>query len=171
MMAQFYLKGIYMKKSVSLVIVLALISFLYAANSNQNSLSSAQEKSIKNEILKVHKNMQKAAESLNADELFKYVLDVNDVIIENGELRPTRKEAYENTKQGFAVIKAISYNYKHININVISPTAAVLTGSGTTTATVQGDFKIDLDFVESIVFALRDGQWKVINAHRSSSSM
>ncbi|MBN2591680.1 MAG: nuclear transport factor 2 family protein [Sedimentisphaerales bacterium] len=160
-----------MKKIVSLIIVLTFISILWAANSNQSGISPAQQKAIENDILKVHKNMQKAAESLNADELFKYVLDVNDVIIENGELRPTRKEAYENTKQGLEAIKAISYNYKHINVIVISQTAAVLTGSGTTTATFSGDLKIEVDFVESIVYAFRDGQWKVINAHRSSSSM
>ncbi len=158
-----------MKKIVSLVIVLTFISILWASNSNQSGVSPAQQKSIENEILKVHKNIQKAGESLNADELFKYVLDVNDVIIENGEIRPTKKDAYENTKQGFQAIKAISYNYKHINVIVISQTAAVSTGSGTTTATFSGDLKIDVDFVESMVYAFRDGQWKVINAHRSSN--
>ncbi len=158
-----------MKKIVSAIVILLCVSVLLAANSNQNVISPAQQKSIEKEILKVHENMKKAGESLNTDELFKYVLDVNDVIIENGELRSTRKEAYENTKQGFAAIKAISYNYKHINVIVISQTAAVLTGSGTTTATFSSNLKIDVDFVESIVYAFRDGQWKVINAHRSSN--
>ena len=160
-----------MKKIVSTIVIFLCVSVLLAANSNKNDVSPAQTKSIEKEILKVHKNMQKAAESLNADELFKYVLDVNDVIIENGEIRPTKKDAYENTKQGFEAIKAITYNYKHINVIVISQTAAVLTGSGTTTATFSSDLKIDIDFVESIVYAFRDGQWKVINAHRSSSNM
>lgn len=160
-----------MKKIYSIIIVFAFISVLWAANSNQNGVSPTQQKAIEKEILKVHENMQKAAESLNADELFKYVLDVNDVIIESGEIRSTRKEAYENTKQGFQVLGAMSYNYKHINIIVISPTAAILTGSGTTTVTLSGDLKINLDFAESIVYVLRDGQWKVINAHRSSSNM
>ena len=95
----------------------------------------------------------------------------NDVIIENGEIRPTRKDAYESTKQGFQALKAISYAYSHININVISPTVALLTGSGATTATFSDDLKITINFVESIVFVLRDGQWKVIQAHRSSSNI
>ncbi len=158
-----------MKKIVSVILTLISVSVLLASNSTQNGISPAQQKSIEKEILKVHENMKKAAESLNTDELFKYVLDVNDVIIESGELRSTRKEAYDNTKQGFGALQAISYNYKHINVIVTSPTTALLTGSGTTTATLNGDLKIDLDFAESIVYVLRDGQWKVINAHRSSN--
>ncbi len=160
-----------MKKTASIIIVLTFVSLLWAAKSNQNDITPAQQKSIEKEILKVHEDMTKAAEKLDADALFKYVLDVNDVIIENGDLRSTRKDAYDNTKQGFQALKAISYTYNHKNINVISPTVALLTGSGTTTATFSDDLKISIDFVETIVFVLRDGQWKVIHAHRSSSNI
>ncbi len=160
-----------MKKTTSIIIVLTLASLLLAASSNQNAISSAQQKAIEKEILKVHDEMKTAAEKLDADALFKYVLDVNDVIIENGELRPTRKDALESTKQGFQQLKALSYAYNHQNINIISPTAAVLTGTGTTTATFSDGLKITMSFAETIVFVNRDGQWKVIQAHRSSSNL
>jgi len=158
-----------MKKIVSVIVILFCVSVLLAANSNKNDISPAQTKSIEKEILKVHENMKKAAESRNADELFKYVLDVNDVIIENGEMRSTRKEAYDITKQGLEAIQGISYKYDHKNVIVTSPTTALLTGTGTTTATLPGGLEISLDFAESMVYVLRDGQWKVVNGHRSSN--
>ena len=159
-----------MKKTISIVIVLTSVSLLWAARSNQNAISSAQQKAIEKEILKVHDEMKTAAEKLDADALFKYVLDVNDVIIESGELRPTRKDALESTKQDFQQLKSLSYTYNHQNINIISPTAAVFTGTGTTTATFS-DLKMTLGFAETIVFVNRDGQWKVIHAHRSSTNL
>jgi hypothetical protein len=159
-----------MKKLFISILVLVSIFLLCAAKSNQNDISNAQKKSIEKEILKVHEEMKKAGEKLDADTLFKYVLDTNDVIIETGELRNTRKEAYEITKQGFQRIKALSYNYSHKNTNVISPTIALFTGSGTTTATFEDGLNITIKFAETIVFVLRDSQWKVLHAHRSSTT-
>ena len=84
-------------------------------------------------------------------------------------MRSTRKEAYDITKQGLEAIEGISYNYDHMNVIVTSPTTALLTGTGTTTAKLSGDLEISLDFAESMVYVLRDGQWKVVNGHRSSN--
>ncbi|MBN1974156.1 MAG: nuclear transport factor 2 family protein [Sedimentisphaerales bacterium] len=159
-----------MKKVFSTILILTLVSVLFAARSNPGDISPAQQKTIKNEILKVHDEMKKAGESLNADELFKYVLDVNDVIIENGVLRATRKTALDITKDGFQGIKELTYTYNHKNINVISPTAALWTGTGATNIVLEDGRKITSDFAETIVFVQRDGRWKVLHAHRSSAN-
>jgi len=153
-----------MKKLISIIIILTCVSFLLAAKSNQNVISPAQQKSIEKEILKAQEEMQKAANNFNADELFKFVLDVNDVIIENGELRATRKAALDITKDGFKGIKELTYTYNHKNINVISPTAALWTGTGTTNIVLEDGRKITSDFAETVVFVLRDGYWKVLHA-------
>ncbi len=152
----------------SLAILIIITGLSLAAVSSKNDASPAQQKNIAAEVLKVHEEMKKAAENLDADALFKFVLDVNDVIIENGVLRSTWKNASDATRQGFQGIKELSYSYNHTNINVISPEAALWTGSGTTTAALADGRKITIDFAESIVFVLRDGQWKVLHAHRSS---
>ena len=157
-----------MKKFFILIIALTSMLVLCAARSNQNDISAAQKNSIEKEILKVHEEMKKAGEKFDADELFKYVLDVNDVIIENGVQRSTWKNAYDATRQGFQGINELSYTYKHTKINVISTTVALWTGSGTTTATLTDGRKLTIDFAETIIFMLRDGQWKVLHAHRSS---
>jgi hypothetical protein len=159
-----------MKKLFISILILVSIFLLCAARSNQNDITTAQKNSIEKEISKVHEEMKKAGEKLDADTLFKYVLDTNDVIIETGEIRATRKEAYESTKQGFQRIKSLSYTYSHNNINVLSPAVALFTGSGTTTATFEDGLNITIKFAETIIFVLRDGQWKVLHAHRSSTT-
>jgi hypothetical protein len=157
-----------MKKIAISVLVVIVVCLSLAARSNQNVISPVQQKNIGSEILKVHQEMKKAAESLDADALFTHVLDVNDVIIENGALRSTLKNAYDVTKQGFQGIKELSYTYNHTNINVISQTTVLWTGNGTTTAMLTDGRKITIDFAETIVFILSDGRWKVLHAHRSS---
>lgn len=157
-----------MKKVFISIFVLASITVLGCNRSNQDSVSPAHQKNIEGEILKVQIEMKTAAEKFDVDKLYKFVLDVNNVIIENGVLRSTWKNAYDTTKQGFQGIKELSYTYNHTNINVISPTAAIWTGSGLTNATLTDGRKITKDFAETIVFVLRDGNWKVLHAHRSS---
>jgi hypothetical protein len=159
-----------MKKLTISILVLVSIFLLCAAKANQNDISTAQKNSIEGEILKVQVEMKTAAEKLDADTLYKYVLDTNNVIIENGVLRSTRKNAYDTTKQGFQGIKELSYTYNHTNINVISPTTALWTGSGTSTATLTDGRKLTIDFAETIVFVMRESQWKVFHAHRSSTT-
>jgi hypothetical protein len=157
-----------MKKIFISIIVLSSITVLSIARSNQNAISPAQKKNIEGEILKAQVEMKRAAEKLDADTLYKFVLDVNNVIIENGILKSTWKNAYDTTKQGFQGIKELSYTYNHTNINVISPITAIWTGSGLTNATLTDGRKITIDFAETIVFVLQDGNWKVLHAHRSS---
>ena len=88
-----------MKKTASIFITLTIVSLLWANGINQNSISSTQRTIIEKEILKVHERMKDAAETFNAEALYEYVLDSNDVIIENGLLRQNREEAFEITKQ------------------------------------------------------------------------
>ena len=157
-----------MNKTAIIALIIAGVSLFLAAMENHSDFSPAQQKTIQNEILKVQEKMKTAAESLDVDELYKHVLDVNDVIIENGELRNTRKEALGITKQGFQGIRELTYTYKHKNIAVLSPGNALWTGTGTTTVILEDGREITRDFAETLVFILRNGQWKVLHAHRSS---
>jgi hypothetical protein len=157
-----------MRKVFISIFVLTGITVLCIARSNQDAVSHVQQKNIEGEILKAQVEMKKAAEKLDADALYKFVLDINNVIIENGVLRSTWKNAYDITKKGFQGIKELSYTYNHTNINVISPTTALWTGSGLTDMTLTDGRKITIDFAETIIFVLRDGHWKVLHAHRSS---
>ena len=157
-----------MKIVLKFILVLICISAVWAAQDNRTNLEPDQQEAIKKAILQVHSEMKTAAENFNADELFKYVLDVNDVIIENGGLRPTRKEALDITRQGLQGIKKLSYTYNHKNIIVISPNTALWTGIGTTNVVLDDGRNFINDFAETMIFVLQEGQWKVLHAHRST---
>ena len=124
---------------------------------------------IEKAILKVHSAMKKAAERLDTDTLYSYVLDTNKgSIIENGNLFLTRRDSYESTKKGLQKFKGISYSYNQEHITVISPTVALWVGEGTSTVTIKDGRKFSGPFAESIVFVKKDGKWKVLHAHRSA---
>jgi hypothetical protein len=166
----FYLlwQGVIMKKIASIIVVLTFVSLLYAASFNPKNITTAQHASIEKEILKVQEEMKKAAENFDAEALFEHVLDSNDVIIENGLLRHTRKDALDITKQNLQGITELTYSYNHKNISVISSTTALWTGQGTTKIILEDGRNIINNFAESIVFVLQDGRWQVLHAHRSA---
>ena len=157
-----------MKKIVSAFFLFLYCTIMLTACSNQSNISAMQAKTIEKAILKAQEDMKNAAENFDADALFKYVLDVNDVIIENGLLRKTRKEALDITKQNLQGIQKLTYSYSHKNINVLSSTTALWTGIGTSKAVLNDGRELTIDFTESIFFVLQNGQWKVLHAHRSS---
>jgi hypothetical protein len=157
-----------MKNKLKVILVLVCVSVVWAMQDNTGNLSPEQQKAIEKEILKVQEEMKTAAENFKADELFKYVLDVNDVIIEDGVLQPSRREALNITRQGLQGIKELSYNYNHKNITVISPNTALWTGTGTTNVVLDDGRNFINDFAETIIFVLKNGQWKVLHAHRSA---
>lgn len=157
-----------MKNLSAAILIFVIVCLSLAVGSNQNLIPPAQQKNIEKEILKIHEDMKKAAENFNTDALFQHVLDSNDVIIENGVIRQTRKDAYEITKQNLEGIKKLTYSYNHKNIAIISSTTAIWTGQGTIKVKLDDGREITRDFAETIVFDLQDGQWKVLHAHRSS---
>jgi hypothetical protein len=113
--------------------------------------------------------MMKAAENLDAEALYGYVLDqCKGVIVQDGRIMVTHLEALDATKQGLQRLKDISYTYNQKHITIISPTVALWVADGTTSATILEDEReINVPFAETIVFVQKDGQWKVLHAHRS----
>jgi len=157
-----------MKKKVFHILVFLYCSIMLAACSNQSNVSTMQDNTIQKAILQTQEEMQNAAANFDANALFEYVLDANDVIIENGLLRKTREEAFGITKQNLQGISELTYSYSHKNVNILSPTTALWTAMGTSKATLNDGRELTFDFAESMVFVLKDGQWKVLHAHRSS---
>jgi ketosteroid isomerase-like protein len=131
-------------------------------------ISPGQAEQIQREILDCQRRMKAAAEKLDVDGLFSHVLDNENVIIENGRVRMTRREAYDATRSGMQGVQQLSYDYTRTDIRVLSPAIALWTGQGTTTATLGDGRTITAPFAETIVFERRDGRWKVSHAHRSS---
>jgi ketosteroid isomerase-like protein len=89
------------------------------------------------------------------------------VIIEDGHIRWTRQEASSSTRQGLQGLKDLSYTYTQKYVTEVSPAVTLWVGEGTSAATLQDGRQISAPFAETIVFVQRDGQWKVLHAHRS----
>jgi len=151
------------------MLALSLVSVVWAVQNDKTDISKEQQTVIEKAILKVHSEMMKAGENRDAEALFSHVLEMNKgVIIQDGVISTTRREALDTTKQGLQGLKDISYKYNHKYISVISPTVALWVADGTTSATViEGGLEINVFFAESIIFVKKDGQWKVFHAHRS----
>ena len=158
------------------ILILVCVSVVWAvqseglsSKSDKNAISPEQHKAIEQEILKVHAEMVKAAENSNPDGLFKHVIDgCKGVIVQDGIIIMTRQESLDTTKQGLQGFTDISYKFNRKNITVISPTTAVWVADGTTSVTTVNDGRqLNFSFAETIIFTLKDGQWKVFHAHRS----
>jgi len=112
--------------------------------------------------------LRAAAEKLDANALYAYVLDTaTPPIIEAGRVAPTRAAALAGTVAGFQGLTSISYHYTREHVTVLSPTAALWVGEGTATALLRDGREIEAPFAETLVWVMRDGQWKILHAHRS----
>ena len=135
----------------------------------RTDMPDAQQQAIEKAILSVHAEMKKAAENLDAEALYDHVLDTGTPpIVEDGRLARTRQDAAQSTKRGLQGLKKLSYSYDRHHVTVISPTAALWVAEGSALATIADGREISAPFAETIVFVQRDGQWKVLHAHRSA---
>jgi ketosteroid isomerase-like protein len=132
-------------------------------------VSADQQKAIEKAILDVHAEMKKAAENLDVEALYGNVLDeIRGPIIEDGRVSQTREEAFESTKRGLQGLSRLAYEYTQKHVTVLSPTLALWVGHGTASATLRDGREISAPFAETIVFAVKDGRWRVFHAHRST---
>lgn len=112
--------------------------------------------------------IQQAAQQLDPEKVFSFVLE-NDqgALVQNGKLLLTRQAALQSTKRGFEGLNSIAYQFDQQHITMLSPTIALVTGEGVSTATTNDGRTLSTRFAQSIVLVLADGQWKVFHAHRS----
>ena len=119
----------------------------------------------------VHKRLveiQQAAEALDAEKLFGFVLE-NDqgALIQNGKLFLTRSETLESTRQGFERLQKVSYKMDQEHITLLSPTVGLAVAAGSSTATTRDGNTFTTPFLQSVVLVLTNGGWKVFHSHRS----
>lgn len=151
-----------------IISILACVSIVWAAQGNKNTISIEKQQAIEKAVLKTHIQMSQVDNSLDADKFFSYILDFDKgLIIQEGRLFKTRQEAYETVKQGFEGISQLKRIYDQTYVTVISPEAALLTAHGTSTVTLSDGQTFSSSFAVSLVFVLRDGQWKVLHGHYS----
>lgn len=135
----------------------------------QQKARGAPQDSVETAIRAVHEQMQQAAERLDATSLFSHVLDADIApIIENGSIADTRAAALYRTALGLSQLTSLTYSYTRQSITELSPGVVLWVGEGTSTAKLRDGRQVSVPFAETVVFVQRDGQWKVLHAHRSS---
>ena len=122
-------------------------------------------------VLEVNNQMTRAAEDVDADRLFSFILNTDKgCIIQNGAIQLTREQALTQTRDGFRTLRKLKYHWKQRYVTVVSPTVAVLTGDGEATATTMQDQTVVTPFAQTQVFVLTRGTWKLMHAHHSTSA-
>jgi ketosteroid isomerase-like protein len=120
-------------------------------------------------VLKAHHEMVAAADALDAEGFFAFILDeARGPVIQDGRLFPTRAEALEVVEGSFEGVARVERVYESEDVTVISGDTALLTGRGTSTVTLQDGRSFESAFAVSLVFVRRSDGWRVLHGHYSA---
>ena len=156
------------RKTITVAVVSALLIIAAVAVSQGQSSKNSTSPDAQRAVLARLAEIQSAAQALDPDKVFSFVLE-NDAgaLAQNGKLFLTRKEALESTKQGFQRLQKVSYQFDEQHVTLLSPTVALATGEGSSSATLDDGRMLTTRFAQSVVFVLTNGEWKVFHSHRS----
>ena len=151
---------------------LAIVAFGFSVLSACGGTTTSEipeADAIEEAVLAVNAEMTQAGESADADRLFSFILETDKgSIIQNGRFFVTRGEALEEVKKNLGRIEAVDYLWTRRFVTVLSPELALLTAEGESTATTVNGETFKTPFAQTMVFVLKQGEWKVLHAHQSS---
>lgn len=150
--------------AVALVVAVMAAVVTAQDQSSKNVTSADVEKAVLARLAEI----QEAAQALDSDKVFGFVMENdNGALVQNGKLYRTRHEALDSTKQGFQGLQKVNYRFDKQYVTLLSPTVALVTGEGLSSATTTDGRTLTTRFAQSVVFILTNGEWKVFHAHRS----
>jgi len=145
------------------------VLLLVLASAPTGAAGDGDTGAVEKAVLKAHHEMKVAAEALDADSFFSFILDeARGPVIQDGRLFSSRAEAFEVVERGFQGVAGVERVYESEDVTVISDEAALLTGNGTSTVTLGDGRRLSGPFAVSLVFVRRDGAWKVLHGHYST---
>ncbi len=158
-----------MKNAFKLIVVLASASVVWALQSESRKVSVETQEAIEKAVLAAHTQMSEAEKALDAERFFASIPDFDKgLIIQDGVLFETRRQALDNVRAGMQGITSVERTYDRKFVTVISPETALLTADGTAGVTLNDGRTLSSRFAASIVFVLRDGQWRLLHGHYST---
>ncbi len=147
---------------------LSLVIMLVACRGAQAPMTDAQRSTIRDALIATHNEMLASASAVDADGLFSHFVDNrNGVLAYDGALIVTRESALKGLREAYSGLEKIHFTMDEEHVSVISPETAVYTGLGKSSTLTKAGETIDAPFAVSIVFVLRDGEWKVLHLHES----
>jgi hypothetical protein len=157
-----------MSNIVKAALVLACLSVASAARSDQSNMTPEQQKAVEKAVLETHARIVQAERDLDAEKFFEYIPDFDKgLIVQDGRLFETRQEALDAVTAGFQGVARVDRVYEQTYVTVLSGEAALLTAKGTSSVTLSDGRALSGPFAASMVFVLRDGQWRLLQGHYS----
>jgi hypothetical protein len=152
--------------------VLAFLVMVLVTNSQTSPAANFTPAEAEKAVLARLTEIQNAAQGLDADKVFKSVMENSTgVIAQNGKVFLTRTEALDSTRQSFEALQAagasIEYQFNQQRVTLLSPTIALAVSDGSTSVTMGVGRVLKTPFAQSVVLLLTNGDWKVFHAHRS----
>ena len=129
---------------------------------------AAVRAAVEQAVLATNAKMTAAADRLDADAFFDFILDTDKgLIIQNGVLFKSRAEALAAVKRGFQGLAKIDRRFENPQVTAISADCALLAAEGSTVATLADGRTLNSRFTVSLVFVRQDAQWKLLHGHYS----
>jgi hypothetical protein len=154
-----------MRRTIFAVIIIGALVLVSQAGRDSTSDRAAIEKA----ALAAQAKLAEAEKALDAEKFFSYIPDFDKgLIIQDGVLFKTRQEALDTVRTGFRGVSKIERTYDQTYVTVISPEAALLTASGISSVTLSDGRTLTSPFAVSMVFVLRDRQWRLLHGHYSA---
>jgi hypothetical protein len=123
---------------------------------------------IEKAVLAANDQVTRAAEARDLDGLFRFMVDTaKGSVVQNGILSLTTQDARARVEPGFRQPVKVVYRWKQQHVTVLSPSIALLVSEGET-AILSANANYSAPFVQTTVWVLRDGEWKILHAHQSS---
>jgi hypothetical protein len=120
-------------------------------------------------VLAANARVTQAAEDRDLDGLFSFMLDTDKgSIVQNGSLSLTPQQAKAKLASSFRAPVKVVYRWKQHHVTVLSPSTALLVSEGENVVTTANTEPVTIPFVQTAVWVLRDGAWKILHAHQSS---
>jgi uncharacterized protein (TIGR02246 family) len=143
--------------------------FLLAGVGTPQARQTREPRAIEGAVLAANAEMERAAEAVDAERLFTFMLDTDKgSVIQNGVFLATRTEALHRVKTNLRGISKIEYRWKRQHVTVLSADVALLTAEGESIATTTEGQVFTTPFAQTVVFVMREGHWKALHAHQSS---
>jgi hypothetical protein len=144
--------------------VAACLAVLMLASCSQN-LTKSKIAAVESEVLAAHEQMIKAAEALDVEEMFHYILDSEETVIQNNDRIENRHQAMQSVARSFEGIRKLRYDIEQRQVTVLSPTTAEMAAKGKSVVTVDDNRVFTAPFSQTLRFVLTDDGWKIRYAH------
>jgi uncharacterized protein (TIGR02246 family) len=138
--------------------------FLFGFTAAADSVS--ERSAIEKAVLEAMTKIERAAETLQVGSFYELALPEAS-IVQNGRVFASAEDARKSIEQAYQGIQKQEIAFRRQQVTVVSPTVALVTAESDSSATLTDGRSISFTSAWTVLFVLRDGQWRVLHAHTS----